>query len=77
MQQKFMYLIVFVFVATMLFGFLIWWQLGRIAKKALAAKQKKEAYVAELEREQEKAVSLDLAVRDEEKVLHSKEDTEN
>lgn len=77
MQQKFMYLIVFVFIATMLFGFLIWWQLGRIAKKALAAKQKKEAYMAELEREQEKVSCLVLDVKDEERIPEREEDSEN
>lgn len=66
MQQKFMYLIIFVFVATVLFGFLIWWQLGRIAKKALEAKQKKEAYMAEIMKQQEEEGEKSAVVMEEE-----------
>lgn len=53
MQQKFMLMIAVVFVITMIFGILIWWQLGRIQKRALEAKRKKEAYLEEMPKKQE------------------------
>ncbi|SHG92815.1 hypothetical protein SAMN02745221_01293 [Thermosyntropha lipolytica DSM 11003] len=76
MQQKFMYLIIFVFVFTIFFGFLIWWQLGRIAKKALAAKQKKEAYMAEFMKNKEAEAEKLACIEDKEakETGESKED---
>jgi len=41
-------LIILVLVLTIGFAFLIWYQLGRFAEKALAAKRRQEEYMAEL-----------------------------
>lgn len=64
MQQKFMLMIAVVFVITMIFGILIWWQLGRIQKRALEAKRKKEAYLEEMSKKQEELNQV-LAMQEE------------
>ncbi|MBO8157984.1 hypothetical protein [Thermosyntropha sp.] len=46
-------MIVSVFVITVLFGILIWWQLGRVQKRALEAKKKKEIYLEQMQKKQE------------------------
>ena len=51
MQTKFLIFIAVVFIITIIFGVLIWRQTLVFEKKALAAKQRKEAYIEQLERE--------------------------
>lgn len=41
-------IIILVLLLTVGFAFLIWYQLGRFAEKALAAKRRQEEYIAEL-----------------------------
>lgn len=51
MQTKFLIFIAVVFTITIIFGVLIWRQTLVFERKALAAKQRKEAYVKQLEKE--------------------------
>jgi predicted Holliday junction resolvase-like endonuclease len=51
MQTKFLIFIAVVFIVTLIFGILIWRQTLVFERKALAAKQRKEAYLKELEAE--------------------------
>lgn len=51
MQTKFLIFIAVVFIITIIFGVLIWRQTLVFEKKALAAKQRKEAYLEQLEKE--------------------------
>lgn len=53
MQAKFLIFIAVVFVITITFGILIWRQTLVFEKKALAAKQRKEEYLLQLEAEME------------------------
>ena len=48
MYKALLIIIIIVFVLTIAFAFLIWFQLGRFAEKALAAKRCQEEYLAEL-----------------------------
>ncbi|HZK43019.1 MAG TPA: hypothetical protein VFC73_01905 [Syntrophomonadaceae bacterium] len=49
MRTPFLIFIGSVFIITILFGVLIWLQLGRIQKKALIAKRKKEQFIRDRE----------------------------
>lgn len=51
MQTKFLIFMAIVFIVTIVFGVLIWRQTLVFEKKALAAKQRKEAYLKQLEQE--------------------------
>jgi predicted Holliday junction resolvase-like endonuclease len=53
MQTKFLIFIAVVFVITIIFGILIWRQTLVFEKKALAAKQRKDQYLKQLEEEQQ------------------------
>lgn len=53
MKTIFLIFVAAVFFITMIFGVLIWRQTIVFEKKALAAKQKKEAYLQQLQRENE------------------------
>jgi flagellar basal body-associated protein FliL len=46
--QALLIIIIMVFLLTVGFAFLIWFQLGKFQQKALAAKRRQEAYLAEL-----------------------------
>lgn len=48
MYQALLIIIIMVFSLTIAFAFLIWFQLGKFQQKALAAKRRQEAYLAEL-----------------------------
>ncbi|MGI6433870.1 MAG: hypothetical protein ACOX0F_00595 [Syntrophomonadaceae bacterium] len=48
MYQALLIIIIMVFLLTVGFAFLIWFQLGKFQQKALAAKRRQEAYLAEL-----------------------------
>lgn len=48
MYRALLIIIGLVFVLTLAFAFLIWYQLGKFADRALAAKKRQEEYVAEL-----------------------------
>ena len=45
MYKTMLIIIMAVFLITMVFGVLIWVQLGKFHQKALAAKRRKEAYI--------------------------------
>jgi predicted Holliday junction resolvase-like endonuclease len=51
MQTIFLVFVAAVFLITMIFGVLIWRQTIVFEKKALSAKQKKEAYLQQLQQE--------------------------
>lgn len=51
MQTKFLIFIAIVFIITIIFGILIWRQTLIFERKALAAKQRKEEYIKQLEQE--------------------------
>jgi predicted PurR-regulated permease PerM len=53
MKTIFLIFVAAVFLITMIFGVLIWRQTIVFEKKALAAKQKKEAYLQQLQLENE------------------------
>jgi hypothetical protein len=53
MKTIFLVFVAAVFLITMVFGVLIWRQTIVFEKKALAAKQKKEAYLQQLQQENE------------------------
>ncbi|HBQ86681.1 MAG TPA: hypothetical protein DER33_07690 [Syntrophomonas sp.] len=53
MQTKFLIFMAIVFIVTIIFGVLIWRQTLVFEKKALAAKQRKEAYLKQLEQEEQ------------------------
>ncbi|MBC7074564.1 MAG: hypothetical protein H5T98_00550 [Syntrophomonadaceae bacterium] len=48
MRLSFLILIAIVFISTIFFAVIIWRQLIKFEKKALAAKRQKEAYVQQL-----------------------------
>lgn len=48
MYKALLIIIILVLLLTIGFAFLIWYQLGRFAEKALAAKRRQEEYIAEL-----------------------------
>lgn len=48
MYRALIIIIGLVFVLTLAFAFLVWYQLGKFAEQALAAKKRQEAYLAEL-----------------------------
>lgn len=48
MRLSFLILIAIVFISTIVFAVMIWRQLIKFEKKALAAKRQKEAYVQQL-----------------------------
>ncbi len=48
MYQALLIIIITVLLLTVGFGFLVWYQLGKFQQKALAAKKRQEAYLAEL-----------------------------
>lgn len=48
MYQALLIIIIMVLLLTVGFGILIWHQLGKFQQKALAAKRRQEAYLAEL-----------------------------
>ncbi len=48
MYRALLIIIGLVFILTLAFALLIWYQLGKFAEKALAAKKNQEAYLAEL-----------------------------
>lgn len=54
MKTGFLILIGIVLVGTIFFGFLIWRQTVKFEKKALIAKKNKEAYLQQLELEQQR-----------------------
>ena len=57
MRTMFLILIGVVFVITMVFAVLIWRQTIKLEKSALAAKQRKEAYLQQLEIERQEALA--------------------
>lgn len=67
MQTKFLILIASVFVISLVFAGLIWWQLGRIQKKALAAKERQAAQLKAKE-EQQKEMANDI-IQDENNII--------
>jgi predicted Holliday junction resolvase-like endonuclease len=56
----FLILIGVVFIITMLFAVLIWRQTIKLEKSALAAKQRQEAYLQQLEIERQEALAREL-----------------
>lgn len=63
LQTLFLIFIAAVFVITTIFGVLIWKQTIKLEKKALAAKQKKEAYLQQLQQENEERLLIEEQVR--------------
>lgn len=74
-QTGFIILIAIVFIVTIFFGIVIWKQSIKFENKALVLKQRKEAYIKELELQQAKIEALggdkksDKAVADETKAI--------
>jgi len=60
MRTMFLILIGVVFIITMLFAVLIWRQTIKLEKSALAAKQRQEAYLQQLEIERQEALAREL-----------------
>ncbi|NLB51516.1 MAG: hypothetical protein GX808_01080 [Syntrophomonadaceae bacterium] len=58
MRIGFMILIAIVFIVTIVFGIIIWKQSVKFEKKALVLKQRKEAYIKELELQQARIEAL-------------------
>lgn len=58
MQTGFIILIAIVFTVTIFFGIVIWKQSIKFENKALVLKQRKEAYIKELELQQAKIEAL-------------------
>ena len=58
MQIEFIILIAIVFIVTIFFGIVIWKQSIKFENKALVLKQRKEAYIKELELQQAKIEAL-------------------
>lgn len=58
MQTGFIILIGIVLTVTIFFGIIIWRQTYKFEKKALVLKQRKEAYIKELELQQAKIEAL-------------------
>ncbi len=58
METGFLVLIGIVFVVTIIFGIIIWKHSIKFEKKALILKQRKEAYIKELEQQQAKIEAL-------------------
>lgn len=58
MKIGFMILIAIVFIVTIIFGIIIWKQSIKFEKKALVLKQRKEAYIKELEQQQARIEAL-------------------
>ncbi len=51
-KTSFLILIAIVFITTIFFGILFWQQSVRFEKKALAAKQKRDKYIEQIEKAQ-------------------------
>lgn len=69
MQTKFWIFIAVVFVITIIFGIVIWRQTLVFEKKAMAAKQRKEEYIKQLELEllkQEEAAQEEMQLKQQE-----------
>ncbi|MDD2509543.1 MAG: hypothetical protein PHP26_00250 [Syntrophomonas sp.] len=60
MRTMFLILIGVVFIITMLFAVLIWRQTIKLEKSALAAKQRREAYLQQLAIERQEALAREL-----------------
>lgn len=73
MQTKFLIFIAVVFCITIIFGVLIWRQTIVFEKKALAAKQRKEEYIRQLQLEEEERQRL-LAEEEERQRLLAEEE---
>lgn len=58
MKIGFIILIAIVFIVTIIFGIIIWKQSIKFEKKALVLKQRKEAYIKELEMQQARIEAL-------------------
>lgn len=58
MKTGFIILIGIVFIVTIIFGIIIWKQSVKFEKKALVLKQRKEAYIKELELQQARIEAL-------------------
>ena len=77
MKTGFIILIAIVFIVTITFGIIIWRHFAKFEKKALALKERKKAYIKELEEQKARIEALGGVIEEDEPADKTAELDEN